>query len=636
MLASKSTGTDGPDEDGWHHDGTAFEALPAIGWALTGPEHVVVAANRAARAVASAAGPVLGRPLREVLSGTAARTLLPLLSQAFRTGATLRGVECRVALGPDGTEGYASLSTAPRRSSNGDIIGLVVLLIDTTGNVRDRLAAEAGARRSEELRAQEHDIAQALQQSLLPNALPVLPGVRLAARYITASSALSAGGDWYDAISLGDGRLAVSVGDVVGSGPEAAAVMGQLRSALTAYLLAGMELGEVITRLGEFARHVPHAAGATACVAVLDPVRGELSYSSAAHPPIVWARPGRPAVFLPRAAGFPLALGDGDFEVRTARVEPGDLLVLYSDGAVDRPDASPHHSAAALLACAGQTAAAKGSVDQRCEQLLDALLAGGLPEDDIALLMLRVQEPATPLHRVVPARSDQLGALRRDLRDWLEEGEIDGEDALAAQIAAGEATANAVEHAYPHEDPGPVTLTADLERTGTLHLSVRDEGSWRAPTEDPEGRGRGLLLMQAAMDSVRVRHSETGTTIDLRRRLGSGPGREVEPGSDALALDIEHRAEGPLVRLRGAIDATTVHLLRPVLRRTCRGGALEMTVDLAAVSYLASAGVRMFFELAAEAASAGGRLVLCAPAGTSARYVARLTGLDAYVEMRTR
>ncbi|GAA2802166.1 SpoIIE family protein phosphatase [Crossiella cryophila] len=497
------------------------------------------------------------------------------------------------------------------------------------------MAGERGG--GEDLLGTRPDLTRVLQERLLPTALPVLPGARLAARYATAGSARSAGGDWYDAISLGDGRLAFSVGDVVGSGPAAAAVMGQLRSALSAYLLAGMELAEVITRLGEFARRIPGAAGATACIAVLDPALGELSYTSAAHPPIVRARPGGRAVFLPRADGNPLGLGDGDFALRRAPVEPGDLLLLYSDGAVDRTGRPPHRGAAGLLARIAEIAADhEATVDACCDRLLAGLLPEGPPADDIALLLLRVRSPHAPLDRTVPGRSDQLGVLRRELRDWLAEREIDGEDALAVQIAVGEATANAVEHAYPGADPGPVTLTAELDPAGTLLLAVTDAGSWRVPDEDPHGRGRGLLLMQAAMDSVRVRHTEAGTTVELRRRLGAGPGREVEPGLDELAVVIETGPGGPLVRLRGVVDSTTVDLLQPVLRRTGRGGALALTVDLAEVGYLASAGVRMFFELAAEAAAAGGRLVLCAPPGTSAGYVARLTGLDAYAEVRTR
>ncbi|MGW0519712.1 SpoIIE family protein phosphatase [Crossiella sp. NPDC003009] len=641
MLASERTGSGEPGEsEGNQERIAAFEDLPAIVWAFAGPRHVVVAANRAARASIGNRREVLGRPIREVMPEAAGQHIFPLLDEVYRTGKPMRGEERRVLIDVNGDgkaeEGYVSFSLVPRLAAGGAVIGLLALVTDATGSVRGRLAAQAGEQRMSELRDEQHDIVRTLQDSLLPTALPVLPGARLAARYATAGSALSAGGDWYDAISLGDGRLAISVGDVVGSGPGAAAVMGQLRSALTAYLLAGMELAEVITRLGEFARQTPQAAGATACVAVLDPVRGELTYTSAAHPPIVWARPGRKAEYLPRAAGTPLALGAGEFEVRRAEVAADDLLVFYSDGAVDRNGQSPHRSAAGLLACAAEVAAEKDtSVDSRCDRLLAGLLSSGPPEDDIALLLLRIQEPLAGLRRTVPGRSDQLGGLRRDLRDWLAEREIDGEDALAVQIAVGEATANAVEHGYADLAPGPVTLTADLDQTGTLRLTVTDSGHWRPPSEDPQGRGRGLLLMQAAMDSVRVRHTEDGTTIDLRRRLGAGPGREVEPGSDELGMDIGHGKHGPVVRLHGAIDSTTVDLVQPVLRRTSRGGALALTVDLAEVSYLASAGVRMFFELAAEAAAAGGRLVLCAPEGTSASYVARLTGLDAYAEVRT-
>lgn len=642
MLASERSESEGPGSLGGHRDAVAaFEDLPAIVWAFAGPGHVVVAANRAARISVGNRGGVLGRPFREVLPEAAAQQILPLLEQVYRTGEPVYGQERRVLIDLDGDgrpeEGFLSFSVVPRVAAGGALIGLLALITDATGSVRDRLAAEAGQRRMTELRDEEHDIVRTLQDSLLPSSLPVLPGARLAARYATAGSALSAGGDWYDAISLGDGRLAVSVGDVVGSGPAAAAVMGQLRSALTAYLLAGMDLAEVITRLGEFARQTPQAAGATACVAVLDPACGELTYTSAAHPPIVQARPGRPAVFLPRAAGNPLALGEGEFQVCRAKVEPGDLLVLYSDGAVDRTGQSPQRSEAGLLACAAEVAAKPDIlVDTRCERLLTGLLRHGPPEDDVALLVVRVQDPAAALRRTVTGRSDQLGTLRRELRDWLLQGEIDGEDVLAAEIAVGEATANAVEHAYAGREAGPVTLTAELDHTGTLRLSVADAGRWRPPAEDPEGRGRGLLLMQAAMDSVRVRHGATGTTIDLRRRLGAGPGREPASVPEEPAVEITPGRNGPVARLRGVVDATSVDLIQPVLRRACRGGALDLLVDLSEVSYLASAGVRMFFELAAESAAAGGRLVLRAPAGTSAGYVARLTGLDAHVEVRTR
>ena len=144
----------------------------------------------------------------------------------------------------------------------------------------------------------EHDVADVLQRSLLPPELPALPRLGVAARYLPSAVGVAAGGDWYDLLPIDDHRVAVVVGDVVGHGATAAAVMGQLRSALAAYLLDGHSPAAALERLDRFARRVPGSAGSTCVCLVVDCATGALCWASAGHPPGAAARTGGPA--LPR------------------------------------------------------------------------------------------------------------------------------------------------------------------------------------------------------------------------------------------------------------------------------------------------------------------------------------------------
>jgi len=128
-------------------------------------------------------------------------------------------------------------------------------------------------------------------------------------------------------------------------------------------------------------------------------------------------------------------------------------------------------------------------------------------------------EPMPPLWLTVPARAGQLPGLRRALRQWLSQAGVGEDDVTAVLVAVGEATSNAVEHAYLDTEPGLVRLTARLGVGPVLILQVIDNGRWCPPTES-DNRGRGLPLMRATMDEVDVRHpDEGGTTVLMRLRL---------------------------------------------------------------------------------------------------------------------
>jgi GAF domain-containing protein len=154
--------------------------------------------------------------------------------------------------------------------------------------------AEQCAQALERARLQErsHDVALALQQSMLPSALPEVDGLELTARYHPAVESLEVGGDWYDVVALPDGRVALAVGDVVGRGLGAATTMGQLRSALAALALSTESPALVLDGLERFARQVEGARLATVVYGVLDPAAGTFRYAWPGHPPPLVLRPG--------------------------------------------------------------------------------------------------------------------------------------------------------------------------------------------------------------------------------------------------------------------------------------------------------------------------------------------------------
>ena len=215
-----------------------------------------------------------------------------------------------------------------------DESGVVRFLHPTGIDITDRVAAEKALRA---LEAEEREIAIGLQRALLPARLADRPDIALAALYEAGSDVLEVGGDWYDAFELPDGRIALTVGDVVGHGLAAAAAMGQVRTALAALADHAAGPGELLERLDGFLARSGTTDFATVCYAVLDPATGVLEYASAGHPPMLVVSPagdttgsiGRNRL---RSAAASHALGRRQSTV----LEPGSLLVLYSDGLVER------------------------------------------------------------------------------------------------------------------------------------------------------------------------------------------------------------------------------------------------------------------------------------------------------------
>ena len=359
---------------------------------------------------------------------------------------------------------------------------------------------------------EQRDTALALQRAILG---PVLVPAGFSAGYEPATRPLEVGGDWHDIIGLPDGRIAIVVGDCVGHDLGAATVMGQLRSACRALLLQNPSAAQVLAAMDRFAGSVPGAEFTTVFCAILDPATGELTYSTAGHPPGIVAHPDGSVVLLEGARSFPLAAGlHADRREAGYLLPPRSTLLLYTDGLVERRG----HSLTDGIAEAG-SAVVSGSEDS-LEDLATRLMARLAPPggygDDVAVVLYR--HPA-PLELVFPAETEQLRPVRARLRRWLDGCGLSAPLTQDALVAAGEAVANAIEHGH-RDQPGQEIRLRAAVTANRLRMTIADSGRWLPPSPDPTPyRGKGIPLMRAMMDDVSVDAGPAGTTVAMEVRI---------------------------------------------------------------------------------------------------------------------
>jgi GAF domain-containing protein/anti-sigma regulatory factor (Ser/Thr protein kinase) len=365
-------------------------------------------------------------------------------------------------------------------------------------------------------RARQHTVAELLQRTLLPARLPVVPGLELAARYMPAADDTHVGGDWYDVVVLPHGRVGVAIGDVVSRGVRAAAVMGQMRTALRAYALDGEGPGEVLDRLDRLVRGFGEREMATVAYGVMDPATRSLRFSIAGHLPPLRVEAGGEAHLLDAIRSRPIGVTAARrYEEVEVQLEAGDTLVLYTDGLIERRDESIDTGLAMLRDVA--TNIAGRSAEEACDRLLEATDAKAVG-DDVAVLAIRLPaEPPKRLELHLSAEPSSLATMRRAFQEWLRGAEIGDRLGYDVLVALGEAAANAVEHAYGPSE-AHFEVTAEL-KDGNVVITVRDEGHWR-PARGSH-RGRGLSMMRDLMDDVKVESDERGTVVAMRRRLES-------------------------------------------------------------------------------------------------------------------
>ncbi|GAA3507346.1 hypothetical protein GCM10019017_04760 [Streptomyces showdoensis] len=228
--------------------------------------------------------------------------------------------------------------------------------------------------------------ALALQRHLLPHGPPRLNGLDVAYRYQPASESVEVGGDWFDAIPLPDGKTALVVGDVMGSGINAAATMGQFRTAARTLAALGLAPSVVLEHLDRTAADLDDAMATCVC-AVYDPYSGSCRVANAGHPPPVHVAAGRTPRLLELSEGAPLGVGGVPFETQEIPFGAGDDLVLYTDGLVETRDQDIDVRLAALTDLLDRP---PQPLEQTCDLLLGAL-RGADDHDDVALLIARAR-----------------------------------------------------------------------------------------------------------------------------------------------------------------------------------------------------------------------------------------------------
>ncbi|MFJ7152494.1 SpoIIE family protein phosphatase [Streptomyces sp. NPDC100445] len=359
---------------------------------------------------------------------------------------------------------------------------------------------------------QQRETAIALQRAILgPSRLPD----GFAVRYEPATRPLEVGGDWYDTVTLPDGRIGIVVGDCVGRGVEAASVMGQLRSACRALMLREESPAGTLMALDQFAASVPGALCTTVFCGILDPGTGELTYSSAGHPPGILAHPDGTTRLLDQGRSLPLAVRPGRRRPEARHTLPARAtLLLYTDGLVERRRRSL--SSGIDQASEAVQKGRHAPVDDLATEVMSRLAPAGGYDDDVALLLYR--HPA-PLEMTFPAESSQLAPVRNALRSWLDQCDLPPHTVQNVLVAAGEACANAIEHGHRHT-PGEIVRLRAEAFADNLCLTVADSGRWKAPRPELNAhRGRGVGLMKALMQQVTITPGPSGTTVDMQMRI---------------------------------------------------------------------------------------------------------------------
>ena len=365
-------------------------------------------------------------------------------------------------------------------------------------------------------------IAEELQRSLLPAELPPPQVVSSAVRYLPGSAEADVGGDWYDLVAVGDGRVGGGVGDVGGKGVLAASQMGQLRTALRAHTLEGLSPAAVLARLDALAKTGGVDLFATVVAFDIDLASGTCRYSSAGHPPPALVRRDGTVVLLDEAGSLPLGVAPApqylDGEVR---VGPDETLFFYTDGLIERPT-QPYDIGLARLV---ESLAAHAGADppELVDAVLDDLVSFEERPDDIAVLALRpAPADGARFSRRYALEPPMLALLRADLRRWLLGIGADGDLADEIVLSTSEAVANAIEHA---ETPAQQTVEVEASvRAPDVVVVVQDFGTWREPPRTTD-RGRGLVLIRALMDSVEIEPAPRGTRVTMHRRLTSSAER---------------------------------------------------------------------------------------------------------------
>jgi anti-sigma regulatory factor (Ser/Thr protein kinase) len=294
---------------------------------------------------------------------------------------------------------------------------------------------------------------------------------------------------------------------------NAAAFMGQLRMALRVYATESLSPGRALERLAGVPLDREPATIATLWYGQLDPQSGRLTYASAGHPPPLLVSGDGSASFLEELRAPPLGVRVSTwYPEASCTLDTGTGLLLYTDGLVERRGVPID---ARLGRLRQVVELGPEDLEELCDHVIDTMI-GGEPRDDVALVAVRSLAVGARIRISRPASPAAAPETRQVMRAWLSHHGVTRDDSYDVLVAAGEAFANVVQHAYGVPG-GTVEIEGALD-CDRVCISVRDRGRWRPRAADRSG-GRGLAMIRELMDSVEVDLDGEGTEIRMTRRV---------------------------------------------------------------------------------------------------------------------
>jgi PAS domain S-box-containing protein len=478
-------------------------------------ETVIAAAEHASSAIQRGLRKLIGK---QSLDGTT----LTVGDEAMRSGRPIIGYSNGPSIDA-GPVAYSSAVAVPL-IVDASVRGVLTLaMVDTPGAFSDadlpfvqeiaRRISPALARA--EVYERERRIAETFQSAVLPRRLPVIPGMRFDALYEPGKAEALVGGDWFDAFRLADGRIVLTIGDVVGNGLAAATAMGEARQSIRGAAAINPDPAILLDAADRILADSTEDRFATAWVGIVDPIDFSLRYSSAGHPFPMLREPDG-SVRLLEGDGLPLGLS-GTLALRrntfTTFVQPGSLLLLFTDGLIES-DRDALRDEALLGAALGTTLPQRGAT---ARELRDAVLGSEAAHDDVAILFVEFMQPLTDIDGNVRAKrwtfdvtvAEEAMNARRELAAELSVAGLSMESVLNAEMIVAELLGNVVRYA-----PGRVEVILDHSaEVPVIHLIDGGGGfeyNPRLPADTYAESGRGLFIVAALAREFTISRAPNG------------------------------------------------------------------------------------------------------------------------------
>ena len=422
------------------------------------------------------------------------------------------------------------LYSAPTFDDSGTLVGRIDVYTDVTEGMRR--AAEI-----EQLYENARETAESYQRSLLPDSIPALPRLGLVAHYIPAAGRRAVCGDFYDFIPLPDGRMGIVLGDVCGVGPQAANDAALARYTLRSFVAEESDPARLMDRMNNYIeQQMSSERFVRLLFGALDPERARLEYVTAGHvPPVVYRAERREVEWLHEGG---MALGvEADVSFKSGRIElePGDMLVLYTDGVTEASRHGRPFGQGKFSDLVGEYGVGTpGELVQAIRRSVEMWSFGSELRDDLALIVCQVtpdtaiSDPAREL--VLPNEPARISEVRTFVATFLADVRCPIEISHEILLAVGEAAANACRHGKRRQGRSEIRMRC--ARSGEkVSVTVADDGpgfdianvgAGDLPDRFASG-GRGLFLMKTLMDDVSVDSTEGGTTVTLTHSMFGPP-----------------------------------------------------------------------------------------------------------------